>query len=344
MPRSRDDTLAILRGQRIGRLPVFSGLPSVTTAGVESVGARYAQTHTDAAKMAAAAASTFELFGLESAVVPFDLCVEAQALGCGADFQTDVEIILPPVVNRPLNLDDKIEFPSRVESAGRVPLVGEALHTLKQDVGQEIAIGAALPGPFTLGWQLYGGDAWISALSHPEHVHAVLQAAADFLEQVARFYRRAGADFITVHEMGGSPQAIGVDAFRRFVQPALIQLLGAIERPRVLSMCGDTNAIVHELAECGADALHFDQRNDLARTRRLLGGERVLLGNVDPIAVLSRGTAQRVAETVNQIAQAGADAIWPGCDLWPEVPNENMRALVESARRMTDQPDWSGEG
>ncbi len=337
MPRSRDETLALLRGERIARRPVFSGLPSLTTAGLRAVGLRYSETHTDAAKMSEAAATTFELFGFESAVVPFDLCVEAEALGGGVDFQTDVDIILPPVVDRPLNFDEyHIEYSSEMENAGRIPLVAEAIRILRKNVGEQIAIAAAIPGPFTLGWQLFGGDAWISALTKPVEMQAALETTTDFLKLVARFYRHAGADFITVHEMGGSPQAIGVKAFRRFVKPALVELLAAIEPPRVLSMCGDTNAAVRDLARCGADALHFDQRNNLARTRRLIGKEPVLLGNLDPIGVLSRGTPGQVAEAVAQIAGAGADAIWPGCDLWPEIPGENMHALVESARRMTD--------
>ncbi len=337
MPRSRDVTLALLRGEPIARRPVFSGLPSVTRSGLQAAGLRYSETHTDPEKMAQAAASAFELFGVESAVVPFDLCVEAEALGAGVDFQTDVDIILPPVVDQPLDFDEyRIGWSSQMENAGRVPLVAQAIRILKRRVGRSIVVAAVIPGPFTLGWMLFGGDAWVSALTTPAGIQTELENATDFLIWVARFYRRAGADFITVHEMGGSPQAIGVKAFRKFVRPALARLLEQIEPPRVLSMCGDTNAVIRDLARCGADALHFDQRNDLARTRRLLGPEQILLGNLDPVAVLSRGTPDQVAAAVAASVQAGATAVWPGCDLVVETPDENMHALVQSSRQMTD--------
>lgn len=336
MPRSRDETLAILRGERVARLPVFSGLPSLTASGLKAAGVRYSESHTDAGKVAAAAASTHELFGFESAVVPFDLCVEAEALGCGVDFQTDVDVLLPPVVSTPLNFDEyHIEFSNEMENAGRIPLVAAAIRELKNGVGRNVAVGAWMPGPFTLSWQVFGGDAWISALSKPVEARSFLDTAVDFLILVARYYRQAGADFITVHEMGGSPQAIGSKVFRKFVKPALGKLFAAMESPKVLSICGDTNAIVRDLAACGADAISVDQRNDLARTRRLLGSNAVLLGNLDPVGVLSRGTPERVAQTVAVIAHAGATAIWPGCDLYPEIPDENMRALMETARRKT---------
>ncbi len=334
---SRDETLALLRGERIARVPVFSGLPSLTASGLRAAGVRYSEAHTDVAKMAAAAASTFELFGFESAVVPFDLCVEAEALGCGVDFQTDVDIFLAPVVDKPLKSLAKARSvePSQGLSAGRIPLVADAIRKLKTGVGREIAIGAWVPGPFTLAWQMFGADAWLSALSKPIEAESFLDTAVDFLTLVARYYRKAGADFITVHEMGGSPQVIGASKFRQLVKPALKKLFAATESPKVLNICGDTNTIVRDLAACGADALSFDHRNDFARTRRLLGADAILFGNFDPVGVLSHGTPDQVTQSIAAVARAGANAIWPGCDLYPEIPDENMRALMESARRTT---------
>jgi [methyl-Co(III) methanol-specific corrinoid protein]:coenzyme M methyltransferase len=100
----------------------------------------------------------------------------------------------------------------------------------------------------------------------------------------------------------------------------------------VVSVCGDTNAVVDDLLACGAGALNVDQRNDLARTREMAGRRVLLLGNLDPVGVLSEGTPEAVADDVRRIALAGADAVWPGCDLWPEIPEENFRALMETAR------------
>jgi [methyl-Co(III) methanol-specific corrinoid protein]:coenzyme M methyltransferase len=59
----------------------------------------------------------------------------------------------------------------------------------------------------------------------------------------------------------------------------------------------------------------------------------VLLGNFDPVGVLSRGTTQDVARAVEQIAASGADALVPGCDLYPDIPEENFRMLMETARK-----------
>jgi MtaA/CmuA family methyltransferase len=336
MPNPRDDVLNVLAGRPIGRLPVFGGLPSLTATGLQAAGVRYAEAHTDAALMARAAASTFEVFGYESAVAPFDLCVEAEALGALVDFQTGPEGFLSPVVSQPVPVGrlhpDGPELRALAES-GRVPLVADALRRLKDGAGRHVAIGAWIPGPFTLSWQLFGAEAWLAAMVEGDQIAEWLAALGQALARVARRYREAGADFITVHDMGGSPQVIGPKAFRSWVKPALVHMWPALPRPAVLSVCGDTNAVVEDLLACGAGALNVDQRNQLARTREIVGRRALLLGNLDPVAVLSNGTPQTVAEAVRQIEQAGADAVWPGCDLWPDIPEENVWALMEAAKR-----------
>jgi [methyl-Co(III) methanol-specific corrinoid protein]:coenzyme M methyltransferase len=295
---------------------------------------RYADAHAEASAMAHAAASTFELFGFESAVVPFDLCVEAQALGCSVDYRADEGAYLPPVVSAPLDLaaaPERLRVPDDVVHAGRVPVVAEAIRRLKSGVGREIAVGAWIPGPFTLAWQLFGTEAWLASLNATVRSTSLLATLADFLARVGRHYIEAGADFLTIHEMGGSPQVVGARRVRDLVLPGLMRLLGSLPSPKVLSMCGKTNDVVEDLAACGADALNVDHCNDLARSRAHVGGSAVLVGNLDPVGLLSQGTPGAIAQAVHAIAPH-VNAIWPGCDLWPEIPDENFRALMDAAR------------
>jgi len=119
--------------------------------------------------------------------------------------------------------------------------------------------------------------------------------------------------------------------FRSLVQPALVWLFAHLPSPNDVSVCRGTNALVGDLVECGAGALSVDQCNGLAHTRQTLGPERLLFGNIDPVGVLSEGSTDDVARAVYAGVNAGVNAIWPGCDLFPETPDNNMRALIETA-------------
>jgi [methyl-Co(III) methanol-specific corrinoid protein]:coenzyme M methyltransferase len=220
-----------------------------------------------------------------------------------------------------------------VVQKGRIPIVCEAIKLLKEDVGQEIVIGAWVPGPFTLLSLLVEiGALYLSMRKSPEQVHLALELLTDVLAAVGNAYREAGADFLTIHEMGGSPGALGPKLFESIVLPHLQALTSALPRPVVLSACGRTNGAMKLLAASGADALSVDQTNDLAKSREEVP-DALLFGNLDPVGLISQGTPLQITEAVAGVVRSGADAVWPGCDLYPPVPLENLRALVTASKR-----------
>jgi MtaA/CmuA family methyltransferase len=334
---SRDEVLASLHGRRPARKPCFSGLISLTAPGLQAVDLQISHVHSDPARLAQAAASTWQVSGFGSAVLPCDLCVEAEALGLEVDFRDGAaqpELPLPASRLAESAAAFNAPFPEDITRRGRVPVVLRALELLRDEVGRALVIGACVPGPMTLAQQVIANDQLLPEIAEaPQAVANALDRLTPVLIEVARHYRAAGADFITVHEMGGSPGFIGPRSFERLVLPRLQRLMAALPPPRVLSVCGNTNRAMPLLAAAGADALSVDHLNDLARSRATLGPEVLLFGNLDPVGVLARGDEDTVRAAVAQAAQAGADAIWPGCDLWPPVPLANLRAMVDEAAR-----------
>ena len=136
---------------------------------------------------------------------------------------------------------------------------------------------------------------------------------------------------LTVHEMGGSPGVLGPKRFESFVLPALQKVFASLTRPRILSVCGNTNAAMPLLAQAGADAISVDQLNNLVASRAALP-DTLLFGNLDPVAVLANGSPAAVHQAVTAAVTAGVDAIWPGCDLYPFTPVENLKAMGSMAQ------------
>lgn len=82
--------------------------------------------------------------------------------------------------------------------------------------------------------------------------------------------------------------------------------------------------------ECGADAISVDQKNHLDEARKKLGNQAVLLGNFDPYDTLCVADVAGVEGVIRRCIEMGADAVWPGCDIWPAVKEENLKAYVDS--------------
>ncbi len=332
-----DEVLAVLNGEPVEQRLCFSGLINVTQPGLDGLGLTLAEVHHSAEKMAAAAASTHRMFGWGSAVVPLDMCIEAELLGASVVFapggeESELPRIVDPLADSTASLT--VAVPGDVGDRGRIPVVWEAIQILKGEFGEELALGAVVPGPFTVAsWLVNVGSLVMETRTDPDSVAKLLDSLTDLLIEVAGSYREAGADFLTVHEMGGSPGFIGPPAFEKLVLPRLQRLITALPGPTVLHVCGRTNMAMELLAAAGAAALSVDQLNDLSQSRADLGDRQVLLGNIDPVGVLGDGTSQDVRAAVAGAVEAGVSAVWPGCDLRPDVPAENLIAMVEETRR-----------
>ena len=329
---SRETILSLFQGNPTSSVPAFSGLIHVTAEGLQSEGLVFHEVHKNARQMASASASTFKLSGLASAVAPLDMYVEAEALGASIDFVEKREFVFPQV-SRPLFASTKYLDSGYFESAdflnkGRIPLVCEAIQLLKEDIGQEAVIGGMIPGPYTLLlFLIEPGGLFAEMKREPRLVAEALFQLSTFLSQVGTAYRSAGADFITIHDMGGSPGFIGPAKYEQFVYPAQKLLIAELPAPRILSVCGNTNKSMELLAQTGADAVSVDQTNDLPSSRRILT-DTLLFGNIDPVATLWQGEETHIRAAVHGAKEAGVDAIWPGCDLVPQTSIENLRAFL----------------
>jgi len=330
----REKILDLLSGKKIDSQPAFSGLIHITAEGLQSEGLIFHEAHKDAQKMAKAAASTFKLSGLPSAVLPLDIYVEAEALGAEINFRENLEFEFPQVKKAGFSsvkeLTTEITEGAEFFKKGRIKLVCEAIKLLKKDVGNDAVIGGMIPGPYTLLLLIVdAGKLFVEMKKEPATVIEALVHLSSLLAEVGAAYRNAGADFITIHDMGGSPAFLGPVKYEQFVLPAEKLLIEKMPKPRVLSVCGNVTSSLRLLAQTGADAVSIDQTVDLAMARLVLK-DVLLFGNLDPVETLYRGDEAQVAESVVRAKDAGVDAVWPGCDLIIQTPIQNIQTMKKA--------------
>lgn len=333
----RDEILRLLNGEKISSVPAFSGLIHVTAEGLASEGLTLQEVHHDAGKMARAAASTFKLTGMPSAALPLDLCSPAEALGAELIFYNNDEMQFPQVkkllfqstreILEIRELDTSTGSVQRI--GGRIELICEAIGLLRKDIGDRAVISGMIPGPYTLMIYICKVQNLVREMKNePQMVLDALFRLSSFLSNIGNAYLGAGADFLTIHEMGGSPGFIGPKPFEQFVLPSLQELNKRLNGKRVLSVCGKTDVAMSLLAQSGADAISVDQLNDLKASRAVLK-ETMLFGNVDPVATLWQGDEGSVTEAVQRSKEAGVDAVWPGCDMVIQTPIPNIKNMLK---------------
>ena len=329
----REDFLDLLSGKKLDHRPVFSGLIHITTEGLKHEGLILHETHKDAQKMAKAAASTFRLTGMPSAALPLDLCAPAEALGSVLNYYDGREDQFPQPA-KPLFASTKYLNSAYCENAdfvtkGRIPLICDAIRLLKEELSEEVVISGIIPGPYTLLLDLIEpGGLFAEMKREPNAVLDALFHLSAFLAEIGNAYIHAGADFITIHDMGGSPGFIGPTKYEQFAFPPEKQLIENLPKPCVLSVCGNTNRVLQLLAQTGANAVSVDQMTDLAAACEIVKNT-LLFGNIDPVKTLWQGNEISIKEAVRVAKDASVDAIWPGCDLVPSTPIQNIAAMLK---------------
>jgi len=306
----------------------------VTIQAIEKMGVCFAQIHTSAEYMARSAMTTAEIFGFDAVIIPYDMCTVPEALGRGASLYKNTDGILYPTVPSKWKTLDEVEIDSDFMSKGRMPLVDEAIRILKSSSDGKFAVGSWVLGPFTMAGQLLELDVLLKGLKkEKEKVVGFLSKITDLVIEVARHYQELGVDYMNIREMGSGTDIISPRMWKLLVLDNLQKVFSALRSPKVLHGCGSTDMIIELMNECGADALSVDQKNDVAESRRKLGNDVLLLGNFDPYGTMVKMDASKVEQVIKKCIDDGVDAIWPGCDLWPELKKENIEALVAATQK-----------
>ncbi|MBE9592130.1 MAG: methyltransferase, partial [Proteobacteria bacterium] len=312
-------------------MPVFSGQGMVTIQAIEKMGVRFAQIHTSAEYMARSAMTTAEMFGFDAVIIPYDMCTVPEALGRGASLYENAGGILYPTVPSKWKTLDDVKIDSEFMTKGRMPLVDDAIRILKSSSNGKFAVGSWVLGPFTMAGQLLELDVLLKGLKkEKEKVEEFLSKMTDLVIEVARHYQELGVDYMNIREMGSGTDIISPRMWKMLVLDNLQKVFSALRSPKVLHICGSTDMIIELMNECGADALSVDQKNDVIESRRKLGNDVLILGNFDPYGTMVQMDVSGAESVIKKCIDDGVDAVWPGCDLWPEVKKENVEAYVRT--------------
>ncbi|VAX19572.1 hypothetical protein MNBD_NITROSPINAE04-2170 [hydrothermal vent metagenome] len=330
-PRTR--VLKCIRGEQVDRPPVFSGMGNIIKPALDKYGIKFSEVHRDPELMAKAAVAMYREYGFECAVIPFDFAVEAEALGSKPNFYDGEDQVLYPTIKEKAIKDvGELVIPDDLANAARIPVVTEAIKIARAALGDEVAIGTYILGPFTLAGQLKELDDLLEeSFTEPEKTNELLEKLSDIIIDIFNLYRDAGADYFTLREMGATSDVLSPKSFNSLVKPHLLKIIDKMPRPNILHICGNTNYIVGDMAKCGADAISVDHKNELLVSREKIGPDVVMFSGFDPIKVLHQGKLEDVRPEALKMRE-GASAVWPGCDIWPEVTEENMRELVDALK------------
>jgi len=335
----KERVMKFFNREPVDTLPFFSGMGMVLLPAIKKLGYNFPQVHVDAEKLAWSAIESARMFDLDSIVIPYDMCWESEALGNTISLYEDSEDILYPTIpEKKWKEIEDVEIADddihNIMTKGRMPLIPEAIKIIKEEA-PEYPIGVWQLGPFTQCGQTIELDKVLKGVfKKKDKVEHILDRFADMIIEIGKWLQDAGADYITLREPGVAADLLSPRTFKDMIKPRLTRILAAWKSPKILHICGSTDPLVEMINECGADALSFDIKNNLVETRKKVGDDVILLGNFDvfKLPCAEETTVDQAVAGIKENIEAGVDAVWPGCDLWPDIKEENFQAMVKTVR------------
>ena len=335
---SLERILAVFQGKRPDAIPV---VPILGQAAAKLNGMTVSAELLSAETLAESRIACLERFRYDGLYISAETWVTAEAMGAPVSYSDDTPIQgMTPLLHDKKNLERLI--PSDPKYDGRLPLLVKAVEIAARRSQDRFAvIGNFDQSPFSLACALRGiNQLMIDVYDDPAFVQRLLDICTESVVRYAKAMAEAGAHILNT---GDSPaMLVGPENYEKFALPyeqIVFDELTSCGYLSTLHVCGNTTRLLGLMGRSHAQSLELDYNVDLSYARKCLPEEMTLVGNIDPVGILWKGTPEDVAVSVktllNASSQLGRFILSSGCAIAPGTPPENIQAMVETARSFT---------
>ena len=157
--------------------------------------------------------------------------------------------------------------------------------------------------------------------------HALMETLTSSLIGYLNAQIEAGVQAVQVFDSWAG--CLSPSDYREFVLPHTKAVIDGVSDAPVINFLTGNPALLPIMAEAGGQIVGLDWRVDMADARTMLGHDRAVQGNMDPVSLLADlDTLKARAKAVLDAAGTTGHIFNLGHGVFPEVPPENAKALV----------------
>jgi uroporphyrinogen decarboxylase len=291
----------------------------------------------DHAAAAEITALPLDYFPVDAAVLYNDIVTPFFAAGLHVELRPGVG----PVVTQPIRGPGDVERLAPFDARTALAFTLDQIRILRQRL--DVPVLGFIGAPYTLSSYLFEGRtrdlAQIKAFMYrePEAWHRLAHYWSDHLAEYAIAQHEAGAAAIQVFDSWAG--TLSMEDYARLVLPHsrhIFERLGAARVPSIHFATGNP-ALLPLIAEAGGDCISVDWRMPIDEAWSLIGEERAIQGNLDPVVLLA-GEAAALAKTreiLDRVRGRPGHIFNVGHGLLPETDPDVVRAVVEFVHSYT---------
>ncbi|MDB4732807.1 uroporphyrinogen decarboxylase [Planctomicrobium sp.] len=274
-----------------------------------------------------------EVLGVDAAILFADLLPILQPMGFDLEYVKGEG----PVIHNPLMEAKEIDRVKPVESIEVLDYVFQAIKLIRQDLPADIPLLGFAGAPFTLAsYAIEGGGSknYIRTKTIMYNDEAAWKALMERLvESLSKYLNaqiNAGVQAVQIFDSWAG--CLSPSDYLRYVQPYTKQLIDSIpsETPLINFLTGNP-ALMPAQVEAGGQVVGIDWRVDLAEARNIIGTDRAIQGNLDPISLYANldVLAARTKEVLAANAGHPGHIFNLGHGVQPDMNPDNVKALVK---------------
>lgn len=288
-----------------------------------------------------------DILKVDAAILFSDILIPCEAMGQKLDFHENKGPILSPAI-RDKDTVNRLFVPDPEDT---MKFVMDAIRLLRKELAGRVPLIGFAGAPFTTATYMIEGGTSKNFLNtkrmifeNPALYKSLMEKITASITEYLRAQISAGAQAVQIFDTWGG--IFSPADFREYVLPYVKQIIAELkrwmktERPApvpVIYFVGETAGLLEEISTSGADVFGVDWRINLDDAIERLGGDVVVQGNLDPLAMFlpKDKIEERVKDVLVRASSARGHIFNLGHGVVPETSPDNVIALVEMVHRLS---------
>ena len=278
------------------------------------------------------------VLGVDAAILFADLLPMLEPMGIDLEYAKGEG----PVIHNPIHSPADVDRIRELEDVASLHFVFEAVRRIRRDLPADIPLLGFAGAPFTLASYAIEGGGSKNYVKTKTMMYTDEGAWRTLMERLSRSLVRyingqinAGCQAVQLFDSWAG--CLSPDDSKRYVMPYTKSVIDGI-RPGVpvINFLTGNPALLPYLRDAGGSVIGLDWRVNLADGWKTVGHDVAVQGNLDPVSLMADlPTLRQRAKAVLDAAEGRPGHIFNlGHGVFPEVPPEHVKALVEMVHEM----------
>ncbi|MEE8424060.1 MAG: uroporphyrinogen decarboxylase [Thermodesulfobacteriota bacterium] len=277
---------------------------------------------------------------LDAAIIFADILLPLEGMGVGFEFSKDDG----PVINNPIRSKADVEAVKVFSPEDDVPYLMDAIKLVRKELDGKIPLIGFSGAPFTLASYIIEGGhsrnyehAKGMMYNDPSSWHKLMEKISTVVTLYLNAQIEAGAQVVQLFDSWVG--CLSPWDYEEYVLPHSKNAIDGLKDKSVPVIHFGTNSttLLKLIRKAGGDVIGIDWRIGLDDAWEIVGHDKAVQGNLDPIALFAppEKIEERVADILKRADNRPGHIFNLGHGIIPKTPVEHVQFLVETVHRLS---------